>query len=134
MELELVEAPKDSRPWVDSNSVSSDSGCEYSPSCFTCPRVVCKYDEDHPTPDSRLVRNVEIQRAFKRGGRVKDLAAKFGISERQVHRIIYDYPKAKLPKPDPKDQPDVPVSELPALRVRRFRPAYLSKPSLGSKP
>ena len=132
MELELVEAPKASRPWVDSNFVSSDSGCEYSPSCFTCPRVVCKYDEEQPVDsDAKLVRNVEIQRAFKGGDRVKDLAARFGISERQVHRIIYDYPKAKLPKPDPKDQPDVPVSELPALRVRRFRPAYLSKPSLS---
>ena len=63
-----------------------DTGCEYSPSCFTCPLPMCKYDL--PGPVEVHVRNQGICDARKGGMSVKETAKRFGVSLRTVHRAL----------------------------------------------
>ncbi|MBM4405020.1 MAG: hypothetical protein FJ039_02405 [Chloroflexi bacterium] len=60
------------------------------PSCLTCPLPRCRYDEPGwLMKEERTSRNAEILK-FRVGGRasVDDLASRFGVSVRTVHRII----------------------------------------------
>lgn len=64
-----------------------DDGCEYSPSCLTCPLPLCKYDDPRHSP-SAATRNHAIYRQHLHGAPVHTLAATFNLSTRSVHRII----------------------------------------------
>ena len=67
-----------------------DEGCELSPSCLNCPLPRCI--EDIPRGKQRQIkeiRNLEILRLFYEEGRsVKEIAEKFGVSERTVQRAL----------------------------------------------
>ncbi len=67
-----------------------DSGCELSATCLRCPLPRCRYDE--PGGRRRLLnskRDREIQGLRRECGvAIRELAARYGVSARTVHRIL----------------------------------------------
>ena len=66
-----------------------DEGCEYARSCLECPLQQCLYDE--PRGKQRWLkdlRNREINRLFKTGKKVSELAKRFDVSERTIQRAV----------------------------------------------
>jgi hypothetical protein len=70
-----------------------DDGCELTGSCLNCPFPICIYDE--PRGKQRLLkgnRDREIVRFFtEEGSGIKELAARFDISQRTVQRALKNY-------------------------------------------
>lgn len=63
-----------------------DSGCALHPSCLRCPRARCIEDE---RAEGNVRRDRQIARLYaQRGGRVAELAAAFGVTTRQISRIV----------------------------------------------
>ncbi|MBI2171005.1 MAG: hypothetical protein HYU30_03135 [Chloroflexi bacterium] len=67
-----------------------DDGCEVSPTCLRCPLPQCKYDD--PGWLARVRRDLRDRQVVeaRRCGDVTigDLARRFGLSVRTVHRIL----------------------------------------------
>jgi hypothetical protein len=68
----------------------ADTGCELSPSCLNCPLPQCKYDAPRRV---RGLRNYRRDREIallhrKHQAPVDAIAAAFGLSRRQVYRIL----------------------------------------------
>ena len=64
-----------------------NEGCDLFPSCLRCPLPQCRYDNPGRQTGKEL-RNREMVRLRKAGMEVKELAQRFGVSKRTVHRII----------------------------------------------
>ena len=63
-----------------------DTGCSLAPSCLKCPLVDgCIYDR--PAHWERTERNARIRRFKARGKHVDEIAKRFGLSTRSIHRI-----------------------------------------------
>lgn len=67
-----------------------DTGCDIHPVCLTCPLPRCRYDEpgwrqreERDQRDSELLQ-IRLRNAIS----VEELAARFGVSARTVHRIL----------------------------------------------
>ncbi len=90
-----------------------DDGCEVSPSCLTCPLVVCKYDDPGWLRRiGRLSRDLRVVEVRRRDGlSVPELAARFGLSSRTIHRIIQSERAGAL-------GPDALMPRSPALKIR----------------
>ena len=68
-----------------------DEGCEHAQSCLDCPFPQCLYDE--PRGRQRWLkelRNKEINKLFRSGLKVKELAQLFEVSQRKIHRALKD--------------------------------------------
>lgn len=66
-----------------------DEGCRYAKACLKCPFPQCFYDE--PRGRQRWLkraRDKEIKRLHKKGRKVKELAALFGVSQRTIQRAL----------------------------------------------
>lgn len=67
-----------------------DTGCDIHPSCLTCPLPQCRYDDPgwfHR--QQRAQRDAEILKVrLAEALPVEELAARFGISTRTVHRVL----------------------------------------------
>lgn len=67
-----------------------DTGCDLHPSCLVCPLAQCRYDDPgwlHR--EKRVQRDQEIIQARSLENiPIADLANRFGLSTRTVHRII----------------------------------------------
>ncbi|MCX7912716.1 MAG: helix-turn-helix domain-containing protein [Dehalococcoidales bacterium] len=66
-----------------------DEGCEFAPSCLSCPFPRCLYDE--PRGKQRwlkAMRSREIKRLRGSGWKVSELATLFGVSERTIQRAL----------------------------------------------
>ena len=73
-----------------------DEGCEYAKSCLDCPFLKCLYDE--PRGKQRwlkVLREKEINRLYKTGRNIKEIAAIFGVSARTVKRALNNYQDGK---------------------------------------
>lgn len=64
-----------------------DTGCDLAPSCLRCPFRVCRYDRQNGRPLMES-RNAEIAAAWERGTSIEQLAERFGLSTRSVHRVL----------------------------------------------
>ncbi len=75
-----------------------DEGCEFAPSCLDCPLAGCVYDQ--PRGRQRWLkrqRDREIVRLFMTAGKgVKELGARFGVSQRTVQRSLRSVNKGGL--------------------------------------
>jgi len=67
-----------------------DNGCSSHPSCLTCPLPRCRYDDPGWLQrEERENRDAEVLRLKVRHQlSVDQLANKFGVSTRTVHRIL----------------------------------------------
>jgi len=67
-----------------------DEGCDYHPSCLTCPLPRCRYDEPGGVRALlNLGRDREILHLRRRQGlAVETLARRYGVSRRTVFRIL----------------------------------------------
>ena len=64
-----------------------DEGCDLFPSCLNCPLPRCRYDKEGRRAKNEL-RDEEISRLKGEGQSVKELADRFELSKRTVHRIL----------------------------------------------
>lgn len=111
------------------NTRYSDDGCEASPSCLTCPLVICKYDDPGWTRrQDRGQRDDEIFRLRKAGISVPELARQFKVSTRTVHRIVQRGGSSPTAAIEPDSGPALSLQELANRQVIRRRP---SLPSLA---
>ena len=71
-----------------------DNGCEVSPSCLRCPLPKCKYDEPGWLSRARRANRDKEVLTVRRKERltVLELAHRFHISQRTVHRILRRVP------------------------------------------
>lgn len=66
-----------------------DTGCDLHPACLTCPFPVCRHDtENGMHAYLRGAQALEMTRLRTLGKSAKDIAAKFGVTERSVHRAL----------------------------------------------
>ena len=66
-----------------------DNGCEEHPSCLSCPLPSCLYDAPAGVRAGRNApRNQQIVDLRLKGATLDDLARRFGISRRNVFRIL----------------------------------------------
>ena len=67
-----------------------DVGCDIHPSCLTCPLPQCRYDDPGWLQrEEREQRDVAVLQArLMESLPVADLANRFGVSTRTVHRIL----------------------------------------------
>ncbi len=67
-----------------------DTGCEASASCLTCPLPQCKFDDPiWYQAYKREGRDTEVLAAYTDEGlSVFEVARRFGLSPRTVHRVI----------------------------------------------
>lgn len=64
-----------------------DEGCELAPSCLGCPFERCRYDEWERHP-AKSLRDSHILRLHSQGVPLRELAQRFRLSKRTIHRII----------------------------------------------
>ncbi len=68
-----------------------DEGCEYARSCLECPFPRCLYDDPKGRQHwFREMRNKEINRLFRSGRKVNELAELFEVSQRTIQRALKD--------------------------------------------
>jgi len=84
---ELLPERCDYRPKRRPTCRPRNEGCDLFPSCLRCPLPQCRYDNPGRQTGKEL-RNREMVRLRKAGTEVKELAQRFGVSKRTVHRII----------------------------------------------
>ena len=67
-----------------------DGGCDLHPSCLTCPLPRCRYDDPGWVQrEQRTSRDMAIlQMRARQALSVDELAERFGVSTRTVHRAI----------------------------------------------
>ena len=67
-----------------------DEGCEVAPSCLRCPLLQCKYDDPLAYQSrKRGQRDEAVMDARKQeGATITELARRFDLSIRTVHRIL----------------------------------------------
>ena len=70
--------------------IYQDNGCDLHPSCLTCPLPRCRYDDPGWLQrEERGQRDTEVLKLrAKQSLPVPELAARFGVSTRTVHRIL----------------------------------------------
>jgi hypothetical protein len=73
-----------------------DEGCRHAPSCLKCPFPHCLYEEKRRNNHWRKeIRNEKIMRLHAAGKNVRQLAARFKLSERMVEKIIKEDTQGK---------------------------------------
>lgn len=67
-----------------------DKGCEFYPSCLTCPFVRCVFDESRigVIKAKKKGRNEEIRERFYKGESILDLAIAFEVSIRTIRGVV----------------------------------------------
>ncbi len=66
-----------------------DDGCDVSRSCLSCPLAMCKYDDPGWLQrENRRDRDVEVLRMRDEGVTVLEIARRFNVSTRTVHRVL----------------------------------------------
>lgn len=72
-----------------------DEGCEFIDSCLNCPLPQCLYDEPRGKQKwLKELRNREIERLYRDGWKIRELATTLGLSRRTIQRAL----KISVPK------------------------------------
>ena len=97
-ELGLKELPSTisseiTRETLPEHTQYRDEGCDISPSCLHCPLPQCRYDDPgwlrRETKSRRDLEVLQIHEAEDLGP--TDLARRFGLSRRPIHRILREH-------------------------------------------
>ena len=74
---------------LNRTGVILDDGCEWSPSCLTCPLPQCKYDAPGAVQrEEREFRDGRILEAQRSGLTVAEIAKQFNVGKRTVFRVV----------------------------------------------
>ena len=66
-----------------------DEGCELAPSCLRCLFPSCRYDiVNGHRGGAREFRDTQIQKLRRQGLTIADIATRFGVSKRTIHRAM----------------------------------------------
>ncbi len=66
-----------------------DEGCEFIDSCLNCPLPQCLYDEPRGKQKwLKELRNREIERLYRDGWKIRELAVILGLSRRTIQRAL----------------------------------------------
>jgi hypothetical protein len=96
LELENEKSPQIQKDLLPEYCRYQDEGCEYARSCLDCPFLKCLYDE--PRGKQRwlkVLREKEINRLYKTGRNIKEIAEIFDVSARTVKRALNNYQDGK---------------------------------------
>lgn len=109
------------------NANYHDAGCDVSKSCLNCSLIVCKFDDPGwVRRTGRLTRDIRvIETRRKNRLTVPELAEKFGLSSRTIHRIIKSDKAGRL-----KPNALIPHSPVFAMRGRTFFKQPVAPPSI----
>lgn len=107
------------------NTRYKDDGCDASLTCLACPLPLCKYDDPGWLQrESRRTRDDEIFRLRGERMAVSEIARRFGISTRTVHRIVQRGGAAPVPVAEEDDGPLISLSELADRSLFRERTPF----------
>ena len=112
------------------NTRYKDDGCDVSSSCLECPLPLCKYDDPGwMERESKRVRDDSIYRARLDGDSVRDIALRYGVSARTVHRVIR---RGGAVAGAQQEEDETPLLSLKELEQRSlFRPRTPAPPLFG---
>jgi hypothetical protein len=114
------------------NTRYADDGCEVSRSCLDCPLPICKYDDPGWLQrQNRRHRDDEIFRLRKMGMSVPELARRFKVSTRTVHRVIQ---RGGSSESDAASEDQGPAISLDDLAVRTLFRERVPFPELSRYP
>lgn len=88
--MRQIEAETPEKDWLPEACHYHDEGCDLAPSCLGCPFPLCRYDEPGELQrQARGTRDRDLLRLRRQKGMsLGQLARRFGISTRTVHRIL----------------------------------------------
>ncbi|NQW16179.1 MAG: hypothetical protein HQ478_01720 [Chloroflexi bacterium] len=111
------------------NTNYRDDGCVISSTCLDCPLPVCKFDAPGWLQRaSRYDRDVEVVKMrFRDGLSVEEIAERFELSGRTIHRILQSDRNGSL-----EEQSAVPESPTERLRDRRYFKLHAPFPPVRS--
>lgn len=91
-----------------------DDGCEVSYSCLVCPLPICKFDdpgwlqrESRQSRDEAMITARRLESLS-----VAEIAERFEVSTRTVHRVLKQEREGTRQAPDPEQQPMLSVLTL----------------------
>lgn len=70
------------------NTPYADTGCSESPTCLTCPLVICRYDVRTGLRGVRALIRQQAVRDLRAELKITEISAQVGISQRQVYRHL----------------------------------------------
>ena len=77
------------RNWEPGLGDYRDDGCAVSPSCLTCPLMLCIYDDPRAFQrQAHAARDREIARLSAAGKSARQLANQFHLTRRHIFRIL----------------------------------------------
>ena len=104
------------------NTRYADDGCEVSISCLGCPLPICKFDDPGWLQrQNRRHRDDEIFRLRKRGASVPELARRFRVSTRTVHRVTQRGGSSESDATEADQRPLMSLGDLAARTLFRRR-------------
>ena len=107
------------------NTRYKDDGCEASATCLACPLALCKFDDPGWLQrESRRTRDDEIFELRQNKVPVADIAERFGISTRTVHRIVQRGGAAPISVTEEDGGPLISLSELAERSLFRARTPF----------
>ena len=91
-----------------------DDGCEVSISCLVCPLPICKFDDPGWLQRARRQSRDEAMISARRAESlsVAEIADRFEVSTRTVHRVLKQEREGTRQVPDPEQRPIVSVLTL----------------------
>ena len=107
------------------NTRYKDDGCDVFYSCLGCPLAKCRYDDPgFLQRENRRSRDQEIFRLRQQKVSVVNIAKKFGISSRTVHRVVQRGGTRPISVEEEQDAPIISLSELAERSLFRQRKPY----------
>ena len=107
------------------NTRYKDDGCDVSSSCLGCPLAKCRYDDPgFLQRENRRSRDEEIFRLRQQQVPIVNIAKKFGISTRTVHRVVQRGGATPISVDEEQEGPIISLSELAERSLFRPRKPY----------
>ncbi len=104
------------------NTRYRDNGCDVSESCLHCPLLLCRYDDPGWLQSkSRRNRDDEIVKLRHEKLSTAEIAKRFGISTRTVHRVVQRGGATPISVAEEDNGPQISLSELAEVSLFRAR-------------
>jgi len=106
------------------NTRYRDNGCDISESCLHCPLPLCRYDDPGwLQSENRRNRDDEIVKLRHEKLSTAEIAKRFGVSTRTVHRVVQRGGTTPVSVAEEDNGPLTSLSELAEISLFRARTA-----------